>query len=131
MSTNFYFRIKAEMNIFISIDGKIREKIMEKLKWTLDEATEIHIGKRSVGWYPLFEKTEYYSSVKEIKEFYESNKKHLDIIDEYSNEYSIEQLQEELFDWNKDNLEARSHSDLGHGYYLDREGYEFTRDGFS
>lgn len=131
MGTNFYFKIKAEMNISISIDDKIKEKILEKLKWAFDEATEIHIGKRSGGWYPSFEKTEYYSSVKEIKKFYEDNRNHLEIVDEYDNRYSMEELQEELFDWNKDNNEARSHLDLGCGYYLDDEGYEFTRNEFS
>lgn len=131
MSTNFYFKIKTDININIPIGGNIKQNILDKINTALEDATELYIGKRSVGWYPLFESTEYYSSVEEIKNFYQSNKTHLDIIDECGRKYTLEELEDELFNWNKDNLEARSHLDLSPNYYLDKDGYEFLRNSFS
>lgn len=130
MSTNFYFKIKTDININIPIGGKIKENIINKINMLLEDVTELHIGKRSVGWYPLFESSEYYSSVEEIKNFYLTNKDYLDIIDEYNRTYTLEELEDELFNWNKDNLEAKSHLDLSPNYYLDKEGYEFLRNSF-
>lgn len=134
MGTNFYFRIKTNINlnsIDIPIGGKIKENILERLKWAIDEATEIHIGKRSCGWLPIFEQNEYYSSMKELKEFYLHNKENLLIVDEYNREYTLEQLDAEIFLWNKDNPEARSHIEYGSRYYyIDDEGYEFSKNNF-
>lgn len=131
MGTNFYFKVKVDIKCDVPVSGKLKENILEKLKYALEDATEIHIGKRSGGWYPLFQQTEYFSSVKEIKDFYLENKNSLSIVDEYDMEYSLEQLDKEIFNWNKDNPEARSHLDYcsrydGTRYYLDSEGYEFT-----
>lgn len=131
MGTNFYFKIKYELNLNFPEGSMFKEELMEKLKWTLEEASAIHIGKRSGGWYPLFQKTKYYSSVKDIKDFYIKNEKYLSIIDEYDREYTLNELEEELFTWNADNNAARSHMDYGTMYYLDSEGYEFTKREFS
>ena len=140
MGTNFYFKVKTDIQINIPIDGEIKNSILEKLNYALQDVTEIHIGKRSGGWLPLFQKTNYYSSVKEIKEFYEKNKEHLIIIDEYDMEYSLDELDEEIFSWNKGNPDAKTHLDLndfrndsnyGPSYYTDSEGYEFTATEFS
>lgn len=140
MGTNFYFKIKTDIQINIPIVGKITNDILEKIHCAIQEATVIHIGKRSGGWLPLFQKTNYYSSVKEIKDFYIKNKEHLLIIDEYDVEYSLDELDEEIFNWNKGNPEAKTHLDLneyrngsnyGAFYYIDSEGYEFTDTEFS
>lgn len=131
MGTNFYFKIKCELNFNIPEGSIFRDELIEKLKWTLDEATEIHIGKRSGGWYPVFQQTKYYSSVKEIKDFYHKNKDYMLIVDEYGREFTMDDLEDELFTWNLDNPSARSHIGCGTMYYIDKEGYEFSKREFS
>ena len=61
---------------------------------------EIHIGKRSCGWKPIFEAhKDAYSSVKEMKEFIKIYRKSIRIFDEYGEEFTLEQLDEELIKW--------------------------------
>lgn len=140
MGTNFYFKIKTDIQIDIPIGGEIKQSILEKIHYAMQDATTIHIGKRSGGWLPIFQKTTYYSSVKEIKDFYIQNKNYLIIIDEYDMKYSLEELEAEIFDWNKDNPNAKTHLSLNrdiqygtpqHLYYKDPEGYEFSSTEFS
>lgn len=38
------------------------------------DMSKIKICKSSGGWKPLFQKTDFYSSVRELKEFYNKNK---------------------------------------------------------
>lgn len=68
---------------------------------------EIHIGKRSYGWKPLFELHENaYSSVEEMKEFINKHKKYIRIFDEYGTEFTLDELQKELIEW-AENQEIR------------------------
>ena len=60
---------------------------------------EIHIGKRSAGWKPLFEAHDNaYTSVSEMLNFI-MNHPEIHIFDEYGESLSIAQLKEELIDW--------------------------------
>lgn len=130
MSTNFYFKIKAKIDIKTNASEGIDKIIKEKIEALLEEVSEIHIGKRYSYWNSLFEKTEYYSSVKEIKEFYEKNKENLIVVDECDREYAFEDLQEELFTWDKTNSESHVEKNSIY-YYLDDQGFEFAKESFS
>ena len=109
MSTNYYFSIESGCKFC--------------------EDVEIHIGKRSVGWEPCFEKTKYYSSVEEIREFYKENKDAITIVNEYDEELTFEELEKELINWNKDRKDILLHDDIG--TYRDKEGYSFIKYVFS
>lgn len=125
MSTNYYFQIKSS----ITTDDKLSLNLQDYLLNQVN--TELHIGKRSGGWRPLFNKTDFYSSVKEIEEFYKNNKDFLCIVDEYDNLLSWNDLKSELIDWNKDeDVIDRKHEfgflyDIG-SYYKDEEGNDFS-----
>lgn len=123
MSTNYYFKINTD-DRKLSDDELLNKYLMDQLD------TEIHIGMRSGGWVPTFQETEYYKSVKEIREFYDKHKDSLTIINEYYDELSFEELEEELINWNRGYPEAKSHMQYPH-YYKDAEGYEFTDIEFS
>lgn len=61
---------------------------------------EIHIGKRSHGWKPLFAThRDAYNSVQELIDFIKNNNDKIRIFDEYSIELSLDELKEELIDW--------------------------------
>lgn len=61
---------------------------------------EIHIGKRSAGWKPLFqEHKNAYNSVEEMKGFIRKHQRSIRIFDEYAREFTLEQLEEELITW--------------------------------
>lgn len=133
MSTTFYFKVKADVSIDISIEGIIKDSLMAELKKCIEENTVILIGMRSCGWVPLFYETKYYSSVDEIKKFFSKNKNHLLIVDEYGIEHTFKGLEEELFNWNKDNPKAKKHLEIStidrsyFNFYSDEKGYEFSR----
>lgn len=61
---------------------------------------EIHIGKRSSGWKPLFQQHKNaYDSVDGMKEFISKNQNSIRIFDEYGREFTLEQLEDELINW--------------------------------
>lgn len=61
---------------------------------------EIHIGKRSCGWKPLFqEHKNAYDSVEGMKKFIRNNSNDIRIFDEYNREFSLEELEDELITW--------------------------------
>lgn len=133
MSTNYYFKVKDIIDI--SSKGKnspLKEDIVSKLQETTKDLSYIHIGKRSAGWKPIFQKTKYFSSVKNIVKFYNENKDDIIIVDEYDKELSFNDLEEELFNWNVENKEAKEH-DTGEydDYYRDCENYCFCIYDFS
>ena len=121
MSTNFYFHIIIDEDV-ISHNEELNDFLMGQV------VTRLHIGKRSAGWLPLFEETEFYSSVKELEEFYERNKGHLVIEDEYGWDMSFEELREDLIEWDG-GLAAegkpRTHGEVM-SIFRDDEGYEFV-----
>ncbi len=61
---------------------------------------EIHIGKRSCGWKPLFcEHKNAYDSVEGMRKFIRNNNNDIRIFDEYNREFSLEELEDELITW--------------------------------
>lgn len=90
MGTNFYFFIK----------DKNLSKLFEKVNLT-DEPEfgyKIHLNKLSFGWRPLFESNNQWKSFDELELFYEQNKKHIIILDEYGNEYNFDKYKNRLLD---------------------------------
>lgn len=117
---------------------------------------EIHIGKRSCGWKPLFqEHKNAYSSVKEMLGFSLVNKNDIRIFDEYERELDINELKEELITWEEKQEKRMIHYDGVPGliqspidhvemanrepnryciypkYWHDKDGYDFTEGDFS
>lgn len=146
MSTNFYLRNKEEYEKSQEANKKIKSKIKEILKemepfiedeekikrieWELEENTtvgyeEIHIGKRSAGWKPSFEKQEQFSSVRELKDFYQNHQDKYEIVDEYGRVYDWETLVEGLIEWNPTGREEL------HDSYKDEDGYIWSNYEFS
>lgn len=63
---------------------------------------EIHIGKRSLGWCPLFQNHDNaYKSVADMKRFIKHHQADIEIFDEYGQQFTLDQLQKELIDWGK------------------------------
>ena len=116
---------------------------------------EIHIGKRSAGWKPLFEAHDNaYTSVSEMLNFI-MNHPEIHIFDEYGESLSIAQLKEELIDWAENQERRVIHYDdyigeiqapidhvemnqrdnqnpwLKIHYWHDKDGYDFTDRPFS
>lgn len=145
MGTNFYLMTKNK---------SIAEKIGDfELTDTPDWGYLIHIGKRSGGWLPLFQSHRGIKSVKDIEAWCQLPE--VTILNEYDEEFTWEQLKEELIYWNggvegavprkyhepidpsmpyadhdMPNWTPVSHFDYGNGkyasrYYKDEEGFEF------
>lgn len=143
MSTNYYFKIKNSDEIKNEVkqllkekklDFVLGEKILNDEGWIFND--EIHIGKKSIGWIPLFEKTNQYSSVKELIEFYEHNKDKLIIIDEYSNEITFSELKEVMFNTKEGKSNKAYYDGFGvwkedKSVYEDSEGFQFNIGEFS
>nr|DAD82889.1 MAG TPA: hypothetical protein [Siphoviridae sp. ctXZx16] len=101
MSTNYYMIITDKNLVEKYFPDEYR--IVDKPYW----GYEIHIGKRSYGWCPIFERhNKAYKSVKEMIEFLSRYHDVIGIYDEYGTEISIKELQEELIDW-KEHQEIR------------------------
>lgn len=97
------------------------------------EVPEIHIFKTSMGWKPLFQSNENWSSVKELKEYYNKYKDVLVFIDEYDEEKDFNQMMKDVETKAKDS-KNKSHIPGSTSYfkvYIDDEGYEFTDIEFS
>lgn len=94
MGTNFYMMTKSK---------KLVEKHFPCEYEIVDTpyfGYEIHIGKRSAGWKPLFqEHKNAYDSVKGMKEFIRKHQKSIRIFDEYCREFTLEELEDELITW--------------------------------
>lgn len=132
MSTNYYFKLE---------DG-----VVEKMK-EVNPAFEVfvpecvngqefgmlHIGKRSCGWKPMFQETDWYGSVKEIKHFYDQYKDVVDIIDEYGEVLNWSQLEEALINWKgeRSHLNPNDYDYIDNNFlkfvFKDKEGYEFIK----
>ena len=94
MGTNFYMMTKSK---------KLVEKHFPYEYEIVDTpyfGYEIHIGKRSFGWMPLFqEHKSAYDSVEGMKEFIRKHQKSIRIFDEYSREFTLEELDDEFIKW--------------------------------
>lgn len=128
MGTNYYFEVKNTNEIIEKVrlvSPFITNEVLNKIQ---AELYEIHIGKRSAGWKPLFAKTSYYSTIDELKTFYNDNKDNLIIKSEYQNEITWEELEKELINWLPN---GKTHMDNLDGYwsdkyYIDNNGYQWT-----
>lgn len=61
---------------------------------------QIHIGKRSCGWKPLFHEHKHaYDSVEGMKKFIKKYQKSIRIFDEYEREFTLEELEDNLINW--------------------------------
>lgn len=125
MSTNYYFRLKKEkrdqldtlFNIIFNKNFKIiyNEEIIAILN------KEIHIGKTSYGWRPLFQKTDYFNSLKELILFYNLNKNDFDIVDEYNRIISWEEFEKEMI------INKSGNFSKDYNYYFDNDNCWFNK----
>ena len=84
----------------------------------------IHIAKTSGGWKPLFQKNEYYSTIAELRGFYERNKDLLYI----ENEYGVEKAWEDIEYIINDNTGKRRYNIDCCEYSYDKDsGIEFIK----
>lgn len=100
MGTNFYIVTKNKelVDRYFPDEDEVSES-----SYLPYAAFEIHIGKRSAGWKPLFESHKNaYKSISEMKEFIKKHQEDIHIYNEYNEEFTLEELQQELIDWNKD-----------------------------
>lgn len=94
MSTNYYFLIKDKDFVQQYFPNEY------ELTDTPYFGYQVHIGKRSNGWKPLFQRHKNaYSSVKEMMKFIEENQEQIRIFDEYGTEFTLEGLDAELVSW--------------------------------
>lgn len=111
MGTNYYMMTK---------DKTIVERYFPNEYKIVDNpyfGYEIHIGKRSIGWRPLFQvHDKAYDSVEAMLKFLEFHKMDIEIYDEYSEKFSIDGLKEELIDW-ADHQQVRYMKYIPEGIY--------------
>ena len=94
MGTNFYMMTKSKKLVEKSFPCEY------KITDTPYFGYEIHIGKRSCGWKPLFqEHKNAYDSVEGMKEFIRKHQKSIRIFDEYAREFTLDELEDELITW--------------------------------
>lgn len=132
MSTNYYFKLKdSVVNKMKEVNSAFDVFVPEYFGG--QEFGMLHIGKRSGSWKPMFQETDWYGSVKEIKHFYDQYKDVVNIIDEYGKILSWSQLEEEFINWkgershlNPSDYDYIDDSLLKH-VFKDEEGYEFIK----
>ena len=110
IGTNFYIRSEKLWNDCKEFEEKYGIYV---------SAPEIHIAKTSCGWKPLFQKNLLFSSVKDIKEFYD--KSGLEIFDEYGKKYNWEEFTKRVLKFCEN---GKTHIEY-EGYTVDSDGYEF------
>ena len=102
MGTNYYFDRKNSKELSELISKQIGFLDAETVRERLFD--RIHICKLSGGWIPLFQGTEYYKSLDELKEFYRRNKDTYIVINEYDEQIDFDELLEKCTLWrDKDN----------------------------
>lgn len=106
------------------------------------ELPELHIGKRSMGWKFLFQTNKHWKNIDELIKFYNKNREHLNIVNEYDEVFdmSMEDFIKEEVQYTYNNPKNTSHIDYCSSYYqfekpeyfIDKKyGYEFTTHEFS
>lgn len=133
MSTNYYFKVKDIIDIVPKDkNSELKESLIAELKEMSKYLTSIHIGKRRAGWEPIFKKTKYFSSVREIINFYEKNKDDIIIVNEYDEVLTFKELDKQLLKWNIDNENARKYEEYhAFSFNRDEDGYYFSKEDFS
>lgn len=105
------------------------EEVLSSIRHTFHiEPTSIHIGKRSLGWQPLFHAHEHFYSTETLEQWYLQHKDLYRIENEYGELLTWQDLKEQLFQWyGKSHLLTRQSS----FYYKDDTGQEWTYNDFS
>lgn len=114
LGTNFYFfsKDKDAVKKYIGSDYELTDEP--------ELGYEIHIGKRSGGWLPLFQYRETMSSVEKIKDVYNTGK--FAIYDEYwDKEYTWNEFEDALINWNGGYLRKNNCWMNNEGELLERE----------
>ncbi len=146
MGTNYYFENKKSIEESRQYNEGLEELIStfktklieygcdkDRLLDKLDDirysngkmSKEIHIGKRSAGWKPLFEIQKEYHGVSGMKKWYEQNKEDWNIVNEYGEQLTWDNLEKELIKWSGE----KSHIEFMNNNYLHSRGYSII-DGF-
>lgn len=95
MSTNYYAKFTDKK--FVT---RYFPEEFEEVKEGIYSTYLVHIGKRSNGWKPLFQThPNAYLSVEEMLGFLGDCAE--DILDEYGESYTVDELKQELVDFNK------------------------------
>lgn len=95
MSTNFYMITKNKKFADTYFPGEY-----ETYDENAEFKAEIHIGKRSVGWCPLFRAHKNaYTSVKELRKFLVDHAEDMEIKNEYGEVFTPKELENELLTW--------------------------------
>ena len=95
MSTNYYILTKNKKfaDTFFPEEYELYRN-EDELK------VEIHIGKRFAGWLPLFREHKHaYDSVNGLREFLRDHAREIEIVDEYGNDLTADELEKELITW--------------------------------
>lgn len=95
MSTNYYMLTKNKELADTYFSGEY-----ELYSGNDDVKLEIHIGKRSAGWLPLFREHKHaYDSVDGLRKFLQDHAKEIEIVDEYGSCFTADELENELITW--------------------------------
>ena len=130
MGTNYYFDRKNSRELSESISKMIGFLDADTVRERLFD--RIHICKISAGWKPGFQRTEYFSSLDELKEFYKQNKDKYNVIDEYDEHIDFNALLEKCRQ-RYDDTKNKSHlsEDCRKYYRKCSSGYEWCGMEFS
>jgi len=142
MSTNFSFinleKEKRLIELQHKVDSLSKEYSDLGVEIFFDEDNvedfSIHIAKTCAGWKTLFQKTEYYESVKQIEEFYKANIQKYEIRNIYGDVYTWQEFVDNVIDFNKDDDACLRHCDVSQSgerfidmsYSVDEQGYCFS-----
>ena len=140
MSTNYYFQWKnynlqrtlKEIKTYLDLcrlESEEKFDLLERFKYELEDLNKIHIGKTGYGKKPSFQKTKYFSSVKEIEKFYENNRENLEILNEYGDKFTIKELRYNLFEYWGENRFPGMFKYMKD--YLDEDGHYFVEGDFT
>lgn len=129
MSTNYYFRNKEEYLKINQINQLVQNKIkdiineigsmvrdedeVQEIKHKIEQATYmecslIHIGKRSIGWKPLFKVQKEFSTMNHLQTFYLENKDKYEIVNEYGEVVGWKDIKTELIAWKGERIHRGS-----------------------
>ena len=108
------------------------DDIKAELSWNY-EIPEIHICKISCGWKTLFQATNMYSNLDELKSFYDKYNNDFIITDEYGSEFTLKDLVKKVKE--HDSLDSSKNTHLQYEnsflhYYIDNDGIEWTTNSF-
>lgn len=150
MSTNYYFvnikSIEATIQfnkelyrIMGTMEAQFQQlhlsytdyhKVMDSMSNLLREPQQLHIGKRSAGWKPLFQLQQEYTSITGMREWFEAHSTEWIIMDECDKKMTWEELDSELIQFNANNPDALSHMEHPYDYRL-IDGHEWLNGEFS